>query len=388
VGVFWVKKTVLVFNKFYLPGYKAGGPILSLANIISALGDEVCFRVVTTDRDSGDVVRFPGVEVYEWTRVGKADVYYVPFSDFSFMKMVRLIREVSPDIIYLNSFFNVKFTIFPLLAWFLGFFGKRTLIVAPRGEFSKGALSIKWFRKKLYVGFFKLTKLGRDVVWHASSDYEALDIQEAVAPGRCRIKVASDLPRALVREAQSSPRGRSVPLRIVFLSRISPMKNLDYAIRVLGRIRAPIIFTVYGPVADKDYWDRCLKLTKALPSNVEFEYGGLIDSSRVVECLEEHDLFFFPTHGENYGHVIAEALIAGLPLLISDQTPWRGLSDLGVGRDLSLDDEEQFVEYVEYLAAISDEQYRELRLKVSEGAALLLDLKEKVEANRRVFSGA
>src|SRR3546814_17574361 len=37
--------------------------------------------------------------------------------------------------------------------------------------------------------------------------------------------------------------------------------------------------------------------------------------------------------GENYGHVIAEALEAGLRLLISDQTPWRGLAEAGVGHD-------------------------------------------------------
>lgn len=382
-----MKKTVLVFNKFYLPGYKAGGPILSLANLISALGDDYCFKVLTTDRDSGDVTQYPGIETCRWTKAGNADVYYVPFKDFNFSRMVGLIREVSPDVIYLNSFFNFKFTILPLLAWFMGLTGKPLLVLAPRGEFSDGALSIKPLRKGLYVALFKLFRLGRDVIWHASSQYEALDIQNAVSADTSRIKVAPVLPRALLKEAQGSPRGRSTPLRIVFLSRISPMKNLEYAIGVLGKVRAPVAFTVYGPIADKDYWGRCLKLARELPSNIEFDYGGLVDSARVVEFLGRHDLLLFPTRGENYGHVIAEALIAGLPLLISDQTPWRGLSDLGIGRDLSLDDEAQFVEYVEYLAVMSDDQYRELRSKVSEGAALLLDLKEKVEASRRIFSG-
>lgn len=380
-----MKKTVLVFNKFYLPGYKAGGPILSVANIISALGDEICFKVVATDRDSGDVAQYSGINPFAWKKVGKADVYYVPFADVSIFQVVRLIREVSPDILYLNSFFNFKFTILPLLAWYLGLGGKESLVLAPRGEFSKGALGIKSFRKRVYVEFFKLARLGKNIVWHASSEYEALDIQNAVSADACRIKVASDLPREVAGVAQRIPSGRSMPLRAVFLSRISPKKNLDYAIRVLGGVRSSVRFTVYGPIADKDYWDRCLKSAEVLPKNIEFEYGGLVDSSRVVEVLEEHDLFFFPTHGENYGHVIAEALIAGLPLLISDQTPWRRLSELGVGRDLSLEDEGRFVEYIESLASMSDSQYRKLRTKVLAGAVLLLELKEKVEANRRIF---
>jgi glycosyltransferase involved in cell wall biosynthesis len=58
--------------------------------------------------------------------------------------------------------------------------------------------------------------------------------------------------------------------------------------------------------------------------------------------LREHDLFFLPTLGENYGHVVQEALLAGCPVLLSDTTPWRGLQALGVGWDLPLDDEAGF----------------------------------------------
>ena len=55
------------------------------------------------------------------------------------------------------------------------------------------------------------------------------------------------------------------------------------------------------------------------------------------ESLAKNDLFFFPAHGENYGHVIAEAMAAGCPVLISDQTAWRNLEEKGAGWDLPLD---------------------------------------------------
>ena len=52
--------------------------------------------------------------------------------------------------------------------------------------------------------------------------------------------------------------------------------------------------------------------------------------------MAANDLFFLPTRGENFGHVIAEALSVGTPVLISDQTPWRKLAAVGLGHDLPL----------------------------------------------------
>src|SRR3546814_5970605 len=78
---------------------------------------------------------------------------------------------------------------------------------------------------------------------------------------------------------------------------------------------------------------RCEAAITALPSHVVAVYGGSIEPSDVVPALSRHDIFFLPTFGENYGHVIAEALEAGLRLLISDQTPWRGLAEAGVGHE-------------------------------------------------------
>src|SRR4029077_18813526 len=52
--------------------------------------------------------------------------------------------------------------------------------------------------------------------------------------------------------------------------------------------------------------------------------------------LSEHHFFFMPTANENFGHAIVEALLAGCPLITSDQTPWRELARRGVGWDLPL----------------------------------------------------
>ena len=63
-------------------------------------------------------------------------------------------------------------------------------------------------------------------------------------------------------------------------------------------------------------------------------------------------MFFLPTLGENFGHVIAES-----PVLISDQTPWRNLKNHGVGWDLPLNDPDSFRKAIVESANKSSEDY-------------------------------
>jgi glycosyltransferase involved in cell wall biosynthesis len=101
--------------------------------------------------------------------------------------------------------------------------------------------------------------------------------------------------------------------------------------------------------------------------------------------ISEHDIFFVPSLGENYGHVFMEALAAGVPILVSDQTPWCGLSDLGVGWDLPLGAPEAYVRAIERFSRMDLVERQTMRSnclrfaseKASDGSAL--------ELNRTLF---
>src|SRR5205823_1312596 len=79
-----------------------------------------------------------------------------------------------------------------------------------------------------------------------------------------------------------------------------------------------------------------------LPTNIRVRAHGNLPHQQVIPTLSAYDLFFLPTLGENYCYVILEALVAGCPVLISDQTPWRNLPELGVGWDLPLQQPQLF----------------------------------------------
>jgi glycosyltransferase involved in cell wall biosynthesis len=131
-------------------------------------------------------------------------------------------------------------------------------------------------------------------------------------------------------------------LKIIFISRITIKKNLFGAIKMLDGLKGKITLNIYGPIEDKAYWKTCRQYSKRLSTNIQVFYKGILEHNYVMKTMSEHDLFLFPTLGENYGHVIIEALSSGCPILISDQTPWRNLEEEGVGWDLPLRKPEKF----------------------------------------------
>ena len=343
--------TILTFVRYYLPGYKAGGAVQSIANLVEHLGNEFDFRIVTTDRDSRDLAPYPNVSYGQWHPIGKARVLYLEPEFRSIGEIVHAMQKTPHDLMYLNSFFDPRFTTLPLMARRLRLAPQSPVLIAPRGEFSLGALETRQRKKRAFLAAARRLQLHSGLTWQASSDYEAQDICRVMGSLAGKIRIAPDLPRSREYRAYTRlPRRPHTPLRIVFLSRISPMKNLLFALDVLSKVTVRVELTIIGPVSEPAYWAKCQVAINALPDHVQVNVPGPVPSEKVIETLADHDLFFLPTRGENYGHVIAEAVQAGLPILISDRTPWKGLAKEGIGRDLPLTEPSAFARYIEEIA--------------------------------------
>ncbi|MGO9483955.1 MAG: glycosyltransferase family 4 protein [Rhodomicrobium sp.] len=361
-----VKPSVLVFLWYYLPGRKSGAAS-SIANLVDDLGDDFTFRIVTSDRDLGDTVPYPGIEVNRWHKVGKAQVLYLPPRRKGMLSIARLMRETPHDLLYLNSFVNPVFTVFPLLARWTGLAPRRPAVLSPRGEFSEGALRQKSAKKRAYINFVRQLGLLSDVWLHATGAREEEEIHRIIPSVRAILNVPNTrILRPMPEPAAAAPDQR---LRLVFLSRIDRMKNLDGAIRVLQGVRSPVLFDVYGPATDPDYWDECQKSIASLPPHIEVHYRGAIDNREVAQTLAGYDLFFLPTLGENFGHAIFDALEVGLPILISDQTPWQDLEREMAGWSLPLSGPSAFASAIDGFAQMSPAD----RARLKQGARRLAE---------------
>jgi glycosyltransferase involved in cell wall biosynthesis len=212
------------------------------------------------------------------------------------------------------------------------------------------------------------------------------DIVNATGARLENIRIAPDLaePQSPALQALWQPREAQEPLRVCFLSRISPMKNLSGALEALSLVRNATIFNVFGPQEDKAYWAECAATISRLPAHISVCYHGSVPRNEVPLTLAPHDLFFLPTRGENYGHVIAEALGVGLPVLISDQTPWRGLQLAGVGWDQPLNGQ-GFATTIDYFASLDREAQIAKRGACIRYANVALSAVELLEQNRALF---
>ncbi|MBC7215025.1 MAG: glycosyltransferase [Burkholderiaceae bacterium] len=373
---------IIVFGAFYLPGYKGGGPIRTIANMVEALGNEIQFSLVTLDRDLGDTAPYPHITPNAWQQVGKAQVFYASPAN-GFGKTLKIIREFQGDALHLNSFFSFRFSILPLLIARL-VKPQLPVIVGPRGEFSEGALTLKSVKKKqIYLALAKAFGLYKHVIWHASTAHEALDIRRVMGKNvivRTAIDIAA--PEANI---TLKPRKEGAALQVIFISRISPMKNLLGAIEVFKQVQCPIDFHVYGPAEDSNYWNACQSAAASLPPHVSLQYHGPLQPDAVAHKLAEYDLFFLPTLGENFGHVIAEALSAGLPVLISDQTPWRDLEVKRLGWDIPLENPGAFARCIETCHAKPAAEYNQWRQKIRAWALQNIGNQEAIEQNRQLF---
>ncbi len=373
---------VLTFAGVFLPGYKGGGPIKTIKNLFEQAGKDISFKLVTSDRDLGDAKPYTSVACGEWNEVGNASVFYAQPSKQGYRQIAGILREKNYDVVYLNSFFSPRFSFFPLL---LAKALRQKVVLAPRGEFSEGALSLKSTKKHIFITVSKLLGFHRGTVFQVSSNYEAEDIRQALGPN-VDTQVAENIGAQEFAE-NLKPR-QSGPLKAVFVSRISPKKNLLVAIKMLQKVQQPLVYDIYGPIEDQDYWRDCEKAIAALPPHIQVQHKGTLNPDEVVKTLEKYDVFFFPTKGENYGHVIAEALCAGLPIVIADNTPWRNLQNLGIGWDLPLNNPDAFSAALDELAIMPAEDHMHMRQNVLSWAKNKFSQRDAIEANIALFKYA
>jgi len=166
------------------------------------------------------------------------------------------------------------------------------------------------------------------------------------------------------------------------------MKNLQFALEVLLRVRTRVCFNIYGPKEDCAYWKKCEKTISSLPSNISVTYNGEVRHDDVVRSIGGNDLFFLPTCGENFGHVIFEALDAGMPVLISDRTPWVDLEEAKVGWAIPLDNLQKYVDVIHEVSGWGADKFADVNGRAKAYARARAEEPNALFANRVLFLAA
>jgi len=379
-------KKILVFIDWYLPGYKAGGPIKSCVSLVERLSNSYHFRIVTGDTDLNETEPYKNINPNEWNITSKGtEVFYCSGSFLNKKNIKKLILEEQPDIVYLNSMFSLYFTLIPLLVIRQNKIPCK-VVVAPRGMLSKGALALKPLKKKIFLIVAKLMDLFGKVTFHASTQIEFREIEEVFGHKTPILHAINLTPDVKV---QKVPRNKIAhQMKLVYVGRISEVKNLLQCLKVLSKTlpENKIEFDIYGPHDDESYFELCKNEIVALPAHVNVNLKGPADNAGVTALLVNYHFMFLLSMNENYGHAIVEGFTAGLPVIIGDRTPWKGLEQKKCGWDLSLENESKIVEVVNIAASMNQEVYDEWSGAASDFARQIHENKQAIDDHHKLFS--
>lgn len=343
-------KVLIVMGGFF-PGQKFGGPPVSVDNFCSLLKNECDCFIVTSNHDMDNNNVYPNIHS-GWNNRGNCKVLYLSDKEYRYKKFEAVIKEISPDIIYLQGLF--QYCVIPCLRLAKKY--NISVMLAPRGELCSGAFKKK-YKKIPYIVFLRTFNLLKNVHFQSTSNEESVAIKKYLKAENDKIHFLTNIPsipnKQYIHEDKRSGEGK-----FVFISRIHPKKNLISAIEYLKNVDGDVKFDIYGPIEDKEYWNNCEKKIAELPKNVSVKYCGVLNHDKIHETFSKYNAFLFPTYSENYGHVIAESLFVGTTVIISDNTPWTDINDKNVGWAISLENKDKFTEAIQCIIDQSSDDYK------------------------------
>lgn len=359
-----MKPNVLVFIDWYYPGFKAGGPVRSCINMVQHLKDDFQFYIVTSNTEYTETVPYKEIEYNTWCNgLFGEKIMYLDSQHRTKKNYISLIIERKYSSVMIMGIFSKEFSILPLKA--INSTNISKVFVSPRGMLAPGALKIKGWKKRLYLAWANLTGFYAWISFHVSNKNEADQVRKNIKRFKS-IEIADNFPRYVLKKLEAVNVKEDQKLKLISVARIAPEKNTLFALEVLSHCKAKVSFDLYGSIYDINYWDECKKRIKQLPSNIRVEYKGDLASEKLFDVLPKYDFLFLPTRGENFGHIILESFMCGVPVIISNKTPWTDLSEKGIGIDLSLEDKSVFSSAIDIFAYSDSEKMFEMRKKVLE----------------------
>ena len=212
--------------------------------------------------------------------------------------------------------------------------------------------------------FIKYLHLSRNVIFQSTSDEETDGIKKYFSNNR--IVFLNNVP-TLTKIRKDYSIKKTGEAKFVFVSRIVWKKNLLFALQVINRVNdGSLQFDIYGSIEEPQYWEECLKIINNFSNKIKINYCGVCKHDDIPIILSSYDALFFPTFSENYGHIIAESLSVGLPIIISDQTPWSNINSTKGGWAIPLKDEDMYLKAVESIIGCSS---TEMKYRVEDSIA-------------------
>jgi len=310
---------ILQVTPWFHPSTRYGGIVetaYQLSRHAAAAGAAV--RVLTTDADGPQSLSRD--EMISIARAGNFEVtccHRVARQSVSPGMLRRLASEARwADVIHLHAAYS-----FPTLPTMLAArLAGRPLVWMPHGALQRWSGTRRRSFKAIWESACKAAAPANLVI-HVTSADEARQSQSRF-PGA----TAAIIPNGVEIPASIPARARAAQLRLGYIGRLNEIKAIDNLIAACGlirdRARVPFELRIAG-TGEPAYEEFLRQKINALGIANQVTLAGEIRGAAKSDFFARSDVIVLPSHTENFGIVVAEALAHGLPVIASRGTPWQ-----------------------------------------------------------------
>ncbi|MCG5059047.1 MAG: hormogonium polysaccharide biosynthesis glycosyltransferase HpsP [Limnoraphis sp. WC205] len=190
-------------------------------------------------------------------------------------------------------------------------------ILRPLGTLDPADLQKKKQLKQIYVTLLERANIAGSAALHFTSQLEAQVSERFGVSTRDLVIPLGVNPPLYEKNTESNN-----PPVILFMSRIEPKKGLNLLIPALERVLAAghrFQFVLAGSNPQDPAYEAQIQTQIQQSSLAEYTtITGFVTGEEKARLLQTADLFVLPSYYENFGIAVAEAMVAGIPVVISD----------------------------------------------------------------------
>jgi glycosyltransferase involved in cell wall biosynthesis len=241
-----------------------------------------------------------------------------------------LIHE-NPDIVHINGIWKPLNWLFQKQALKLGI----KVVLSPHGMLEPYILNRNRWKKQIAMFLYQNKAIKNADYIHATAIPELNNIKKLGYKNKyIMIPNGVDISESLIKTNYKENN------RVfLFLSRIHPKKGIELLLEAIKKTSKENFSVIIAGTGDEKYIKSLISLTKNYKIENRVSFVGAVYGKEKWQLYKQVDCFILPTHSENFGIVIAEALATGVPVITTTGTPWSELNEFDCGWwiDLSVD---------------------------------------------------
>jgi glycosyltransferase involved in cell wall biosynthesis len=195
-------------------------------------------------------------------------------------------------------------------------------LMRPLGQLTPWALAQSNNKKKLYSLLLERRNLEGAAVIHCTSEEECINVHDfGINTPAMPLPLGVSSPKIIQDANEKLHQVYSIPQKvpiILFLSRLHLKKQPEALIKAVGYLsKGQPCHLILAGTGDLSYVNQLKKLAVSLNIEGCVTFAGFVDGYDKNLLLQGSDVFALPSYSENFGISIAEALISGLPAVIT-----------------------------------------------------------------------